>query len=337
MSRRRAVWLLAVGIAVVGGGAVSAQNGVSGEATIGSEKARFAPAVGFWNPATNRVSIAFVAQALSPGALAEARKARRWQLTGRSIVVELDFTPGQTSALAAQMTGCRVTATGFQGKLDLHGGAQACHVLSVGGFLSPPGTVVGILQGQGAGYSLRLPFSLVFDETEAPSAAAAVSGAAPGARTAKTAATSASIPANSVSGSGRYDGQRLDFRQGVAAWNAKGEEVRVALFSQAPPSNAAASLLAGEWNSVAPTMTLYLRLDPGPPSREKVSYCYVELDFPRGGTMGHNTDGKGYGIRSIGGALRAGGNVEVELEGETTGPHDEPYTWKAAFNLPIGS
>lgn len=66
-----------------------------------------------------------------------------------------------------------------------------------------------------------------------------------------------------------------------------------------------------------------------------MSYWFVELELPRGSPMSYDADGKGCGIESIGGALRAGGDVEVKLAGQTSGPGDKPFARNATFHLPI--
>lgn len=324
LSRRRAL-LAALVLPVPALVATAASYGVGGQATIAGETATLAPATGYWEPATNHVSLLFPGKALSDATLAASRRARTWNVAaaGRSVVVDLDFKPGQTSALEAQLLKCRVSARGFKTRFELQGSATDCRILSIGGLLSPPGGLAGIIQGSGANYALRLPFSLTFD---VPGDAAAAPS------TAK--ATAPATPADTAAGTGSFDGQDLHFTHGVAAWNAGDNEVRIALFDHAAPAGAVANLLKGEWLDDAPLLTLYLRVN-GSPSPGAVTYCYIDLDFPRGGSLGKNTDGKGCGITGISGEIAAGGNVAVRLSGSEKGPDDKPFSWDARINLPI--
>jgi hypothetical protein len=325
-------------IACLAGWTSAARAQTPGQLTLAGEKATFAPVLGMLDAGRKHVSLVYATKALTPDVEAASRKSGQWDVknAGPSVIVDFDFTPGSTSAMAGQLKACRIAAAGFKTPLELKGGAANCHILSIGGMLSAPGALMGILQGQGANYSLSLPFSITFQAGDAP--APATTSTAPARATSAPAAASArpaapSIPPNTVTGSGTYDGQRVTVNQGVAAWNAADGEVRVALFAKVPPKNAVASLLKGDWDE-GPVMTLYLRVK-GTPSPAAVGYCYVDLDFPRGGTMGTNTNGKGCGITEISGPLTAGGNVAVRLSGQTMGPHDKPFTWDARINLPI--
>jgi hypothetical protein len=310
---------------------------VGGEATVAGEHASFTPVVAMFDKARNHVSLLFPSKALPAAAEAASRKAGQWELgaAGPSVVVDLDFAPG-TSAMADHLKACHLSAAGFRKPLELKGGASECHILSVGGMLGTPGALMGIIQGQSAGYSLRLPFSLTLTTALAASGASAGPPHANAATPAGSAAPAGpSIAPNSVTAAGTYNGQRVTAATGVAAWNAGDQEIRIGLFAAAPPAGAVKSLLSGDFNDVAPVMTVYLRIDKGALTPQAVSYCYVDLDFPKGGTMGTNTSGRGCGITEIGGTPAPGGSIAVRMKAQTMGPGDKPFAWDAAFNLPI--
>lgn len=332
-SRRLSLLLLAVVCAAAPPEGRSQTYSVPGEATIAGEHASFAQLLVMFDKSQNHVSMLFASKPMPAAAEAASRRARLWDLgaAGPSVVVDLDFAPG-TSALADHLKACHLTAAGFRKPLDLEGGARECHILSVGGMLSVPGALVGIIQGQNAGYSLRLPFSLTLSAASVTSAAGAVASPAPAAAEAPA---GPSMAPGTVAASGTYSGQRVTATSGVAAWNAEDGEFRIALFAAAPPPGAVKSLLAGYFDAGSPVMTVYLRMDTGPLTPQSVSYCYVDLDFPKGGTMGANTNGEGCGITEIGGTPGPGGSIMVRMKAQTMGPGDEPFAWDAAFNLLI--
>ena len=77
-------------------------------------------------------------------------------------------------------------------------------------------------------------------------------------------------------------------------------------------------------------------LDPGKTGLAAISYCYVNLDFPKGGPMGLNVnDAKGCGLTAIGGTLAAGGNLIARLSGKAPMRDNLPMGWDLRFNLPL--
>jgi hypothetical protein len=307
-----------------------AQDPAEGKVSLGGESATFSTALGFWNPLKNRVSVALFS-AKPPGGVEEAsRRAGRWDVAslGPTVVMDLDFVPGTTSAVVGQLASCRVAFSGFRSRLELKGSAKECAIQFIGGLLGPEGAVVGVLQGQGKAYSFRLPFSAAFGASSVPVGGDSTASASP--------AASPAIPPGTASGSASFAGQRRTFTQGLAWWNAEKNEVNVALFDHAPPPGILADLRSGSWGEGGPGMTLQLRFTAGAPlAASGVDYCYVGVSFPKGGPIGKNTNARGCGFSELGGDAKAGGNVTARLRGEDTGPGDKPYSWEAGFNLPI--
>lgn len=314
-----------------------AQDPSQGRVTLAGEAVTFAPPVAFWDPSRNRVSVAFYTQPLPADAEASARKAGQWPPRPGSptVILDVDFAPGSMSAMDSQVRACHVSFHGFRSQLDLKGSAKDCHIFSIGGLLRPGGAMVGVLQGEGPTYSLRLPFSAAFLDAGVPTTPAA--SAAPAVSTAPAAPTAPAIAANTASGTASYNGQRLTLTHGLAAWNAKDNEVRVWLFEQAPRAGILKDLLAGSWGDGGPTMTIYLRLAPGGPvAPASITYCYVDVTFPKGGPIGRNVNSAAAcGLTQLGGEPRAGGTVLAQIAGSGPAPQDRTFSWDVRFHLPI--
>jgi hypothetical protein len=284
-----------------------AQDPNAGRATVGAQTVTFEAPVGAFDASGNRVSVTFTNAA-----------------SAASVLVDLTFTPGSASALVQQLKSCRVTFRGFKRPLELAGGAGECHIVSIGGLLRQGGALMGLIEGAGAGYSLRLPFSISITESAGPAQAPA-----------RPAPTAPTLAANTVSGSATYDGQTLRFTHGLAWWDAERNQVSLAFFDHAPRSGLLAELRSGSWGEGGPTMSLWFRFEGAPrPEPGAITYCFVSTDWPRGGSLSHNTDGQGCGVAQIGGALAAGGQVTAKLKGQAPGPRGS-YSWDLAFNLPI--
>ena len=197
-ARRRPLIALLTLIVSAGASApvASAQDPNAGRLSLGVEQASFVPPLGLWDPARHRASVLFLTKPLPRDAEAASRQAGRWDVpsTGAAVLVELTFAPGGTSAMAERLTACQLTASGFRSRLELKGGVRDCHVISIGGLLRPDGLMIGLLEGKGPTYALRLPFSVVF--------------------------TGPSIPPNTVAGTAEYAGQRLTLRHALAWWHA---------------------------------------------------------------------------------------------------------------------
>jgi hypothetical protein len=292
--------------------AVPAQDPFAGRATVGTETVTFDAPTGAFDAAAARVSVSF-------------KSAR----SGATILADFTFTPGSASAMAEQMKSCRVSFRGFKRPLELSGGVRECHVSSIGGFLRPGGALIGLIEGAGAGYSVRLPFSVSI-----PGGSLTTAGDPPEPGPPPVPAAPAP-PANTVSGSASYDGQAQRFTHGLAWWDAENNQVSLGFFDHAPRAGLLAELRTGSWGEGGPTMTLWFRFEGAPrPDPAAITYCFVSTDWPKGGSLSNNTDGKGCGVVQVGGELKAGGHVTAKVKGQATGPRG-PYSWDLAFNLPI--
>jgi len=306
-----------------------AQDLAAGRVKLGDEEVPFSAPLGLWDAARHRVSVTWFTNPPSPAAETAARQAGRWDTSGAgpAVILDLDYAPGSISGLVSQLVECRVRFSGFRTSLELHGKAADCHILSVGGMLRAGGAMAGLLQGQGKNYTLRLPFPVTFTSAAVGAAAAPPAPATP----AKT-----SIPANSIAGGARFNGQHVKFTHGMSWWVAAKNEVRMAFFDHAPPPNMLAQLRADSWGEGGPNMSLHFRLEPGAAvTPAAVSYCYLGVEFAKGGPISNNTSARGCGISELGGDAKAGGNIIARLKGESTGPGDKPYSWELSFNLPI--
>jgi hypothetical protein len=167
--RSRMVVVALVSLVLSGDGTAFAQNPPGGRVAIGGEEVALAAPLWIWDAEAQFLSFAFFPDPPPPGAEEKAREFGDWyfDLPGRRVVLDVEFEAGQSMAMADQVTSCRVSAIGFRAELDLTGRAADCHILSIGGLLRPGGGVIGVVQGEGAGYSLHLPFSMTMGRSTA--------------------------------------------------------------------------------------------------------------------------------------------------------------------------
>ena len=308
---------------------VTAQELPKPHATVSGEAVTFLDPVGLWDPARHRVSVAFVAKALGVDVDTASRKSGQWDVSaaGPALVVDLTFAGASTSGMVADIASCRMAFRNFKAPLSIQGGAAECHVVSTGGMLRQGGMFIGLLEGKGAAYAYRLPFTVSFVEAASQPAAVTAAAAPPAAP---------AIAPNTVEGSGTYAGQRLTFTHGLAWFVAKDNEVRIALFDHAPPARDPRGPAVRELGRGRTHEHAHVPAERGrAPSVPSVSYCYVDETFPKGGPMATNTNAKGCGLTELAGDARAGGRVAARLAGQTMGPGDKPFAWDLRFNLPI--
>lgn len=327
MSLRRIVWAVVMGCCSIAAAAGADTDLTRGSVRLGGEEVSLAPARAIWDAQENRVELAFFAR--PPGAAAEeaAQQDGVWQVdaAGPMALVELEFTPGSESGMAGELRGCRVSVHGLRRSGEWEGDAAACHLLSVGGILRPGGMLIGLVQGEGAGYALRLPFSvsLAAPGGEVAAAVAAVTPASP-------------LPPGTVRGTATFDGQELSVSHGLAWWDAGRGQLRVALFDREPPPGMLRDLRAGSWGEGGPVAALHLELPAGAPATAaSVGYCFLNVSFARGGSIGNNTDAAGCGISELAAEPRPGGHVAARLAGSAPGPGERRYAWNLQFHLAV--
>jgi hypothetical protein len=327
VSRRiRLVAVALTGLVLAGGGTALAQSPQGGRISIGGEEVALGAPLWIWDAEAQFLSFAFFTDPPSPDLEEAARRAGHWDdLPGRRVLFDLEFTAGQSMAMADQVVSCRLTAIGFRAELELEGRASDCHILSVGGLLRPGGGVIGVLQGDGAGYSLFLPFSMTMGDVMT----AGAGGAAPP-------AARPPLPSNTVEGTATFDGQTLTVTHGLAWWDEPRGQVRLGLFEREPPAGMLADMQGGSWGEGGPVVLLHFEVArEATVSVASVDYCYVSVSFPRGGVIGNNTNAQGCGLDEFGGEIVPGGHVAAGLSGQASGPGDKPYTWTLRFNLPL--
>jgi hypothetical protein len=315
-----------VSLVLSGDGTAFAQNPPGGRVAIGGEEVALAAPLWIWDAEAQFLSFAFFPDPPPPGAEEKAREFGDWyfDLPGRRVVLDVEFEAGQSMAMADQVTSCRVSAIGFRAELDLTGRAADCHILSIGGLLRPGGGVIGVVQGEGAGYSLHLPFSMTMGDIMTGTGAVAPPAARP------------PLPSNTVEGTADFDGQTVTVTHGLAWWDERRGQVRLGLFEREPPAGMLADLQGGSWGAGGPVVVLNLEVERrASVDVASVDYCYIGLSFPRGGTIGNNTNAQGCGLDEFGGEIAPGGHVIAGLSGQATGPQDKPYTWTLRFNLPL--
>ena len=341
MVRASRTWVRVIGLAVMLGatGEAAAQDPSRGEVTIAGQRVVLAPAVGLLDEARSRVAIAFYATPIPAVVESANRRAGQWNPSASlpSVVVDLEFTPGSTSGMVQQLRSCRARFTGFRAPLELSGGATECHLISVGGMLRAPGGMAGVMQGQGANYSIRLPFSLSFAGDGAAPAPQTTSAPAPAPRpAAATAVAAAPIAANTATGTAVFEGQTLKITHGLAWYEAEDSDVELAFFDHVPSARMLADLRSGSWGEGGPTVLATLRFDRGkPPSAATVTYCYVNPIFPGGRSMAYNGDARRCGLADLTTTAQPGGTVTARLKGTWPGAGGKPFSWDLAFNLPI--
>jgi len=301
------------------------------QVTVGGETAIFAAPLALYDPEENAASMLFVSTPLSAAQEASARRDGSWPLdgVGPAVKVTLTFLPGKFSGAVAELDRCWIGINGFKGDfVEISGTAADCHLVSIGGRLQPGGMLVGLFEGKGKGYAFRLPFAPTF-----PRVATTDSAAAPAAAPAPAAPDVPAVAPNTAAGTGTFTGQTLRITHGLA-W-VSGEKFEVALFDRVPAAGMLAELKTGSWGDGGPVATLTFMLDAGKSGPSAVSYCYVNLSFPKG-PMGVNfNDATRCGLTAIGGTLKAGGSITPRLAGSAPMRDNVPMAWDLRFNLPL--
>lgn len=309
--------------------------------TVGTQTANFTDSVALFDEGTARLSLLFPRVKLAADVEAAARATGSWAGVAASVapalIADFDYTPGSTSGLTNALKGCTLTAVGFKTAWKVTGGAAECHVISIGGMLKSGGGVAGLLEGKGPGYALRLPFAgpLMDAANTAPTRAA--SAAAPGsagAPAAPPAAAPPAVPPNTVTASATYQGQTLRATHGLAWWDAKESQVRMALFDHAPSAGMLAAARKGEFGEEAPVMDVYLGFEGAGRDLASADYCFVNATFKKGGPIGNNTRAKGCGLTVLVTDGKPGGNVVAVLKGSGGGPAG-PVNWDIKVNVPL--
>lgn len=298
--------------------------------TVAGQKATFAPAVAFFDAETARVSVLFAHAPLSADAEARERATGSWEdaagASAPSVIVDLLYTPGSTSGLVSSLKGCAIHSFGFKKDLNLKGAnGQECHVLSIGGMIRTDGGIAGLLTGQSAQYSLYLPLAV--------SLPAGSGGDGSAAR--KVAKAAATLPLNTVKGTGTYQGQTIRATHALAWWDAEKTGLRAALFDHAPKAGTLTGARKGEYSGDdIPLFLLDIRFSGAGRDLSSADYCFVNTSFPKGGPIGTNTDPKGCGITSLITDGKPGGAAQVVMKGSMNGP-DGPVTFDVQFHVPL--
>lgn len=308
-------------------------QGLTPTLTVGGQTATFSSAVALFDAGRARLSLLFPRVPLPPDVEAAARATGSWNGVAASVapavIADFDYTAGSTSGLVDALKGCRITAVGFTASWSVTGGAAQCHVVSIGGMLKSGGGIAGLLDGKGAGYALRLPFAGPLMEAANTSAAPLAVTAAVGA-----AASAPVVPLNTVAGTGTYQRQTVRVTHGLAWWDAKAGQVRLALFDHAPSAGMLAAARKGEFGEEAPVMDIYVGFNGSGRDLASADYCFVNVTFPNGGPIGTNTRPKGCGLDVLVTDGTPGGTVQAVLKGSGGGPAG-PVAWDVTFHLPI--
>lgn len=308
--------------------AATAQAPPAPRATVRGAATTFLPPLGLWDADAHTARLLFVTTPLAPEAEAAARRDGAWPEDGigPAITLDLTFAEGRYSAALPDLASCALAFHAFRNPpADVVGEGNACHLVSTGGRLQPAGMLIGLAEGTGTGYDVRLPFSVMFPPaattTAAPATAAPVEVAPP-------------VPLGAVTGTGTFMGQTLTFTHGLAWFTA--ERLEVALFTHPPAAGMLAELRTGSWGEGGPAATLSFEFDRATPGPAAVTYCFVNLTFPKGGPMSLNVNqASGCGLTTFTGVLTAGGAVAAQLTGSAAMRDRQPMAWRLAFHLPI--
>jgi hypothetical protein len=127
-----------------------------------------------------------------------------------------------------------------------------------------------------------------------------------------------------VSGSATFGGQAGFSRPRLVG----GRKGQISAFFDHASGRVLAELRSGSSGDGGPTLTLDLRFEGRPRTEPSaITYCFINVAWPKGGSIGNNTDGKGCGVAQIAGDLRAGGSVSAKVKGQAMGPGEKPYSW----------
>ncbi|MCZ7652733.1 MAG: hypothetical protein M5U13_16800 [Thermoanaerobaculia bacterium] len=92
----------------------------------------------------------------------------------------------------------------------------------------------------------------------------------------------------------------------------------------------------GQLGEGGPVAALHLELPAGAPATAaSVGYCFLNVSFARGGSIGNNTDAAGCGISELAAEPRPGGHVAARLAGSAPGPGERRYAWDLQFHLAV--
>jgi len=145
--------------------APSLAQGPPARATVAGTAATFQAPLGLWDADAHTVRMIFPTRPLPADVEAAARRDGGWPADGGGpvVLVELVFAAGKYSAAMQEVESCSIELLGFPGeRVEVSGAAKDCHLVSTGGRLQPAGMLIGLIEGAGKGYDLRLPFMVMF-------------------------------------------------------------------------------------------------------------------------------------------------------------------------------
>lgn len=145
--------------------APSLAQGPPARATVAGTTATFQAPLGLWDADAHAVRMVFPTGPLPADVEAAARRDGGWPADGGGPIalVELVFAAGKYSAAMQEVESCSIELLGFGGEpVEISGAAKDCHLVSTGGRLQPAGMLIGLIEGAGKGYDMRLPFMVMF-------------------------------------------------------------------------------------------------------------------------------------------------------------------------------
>jgi len=155
--------LVVAGLSLPGASALA--QGPPPRATVAGTAATFQAPLGLWDAEAHTVRIIFPTRPVAADVEAAARRDGGWPADGGGPValVELVYAAGQYSAAMQDVESCSIELLGFSGEpVEVSGAAKDCHLVSTGGRLQPAGMLIGLIEGAGKGYDVRLPFMVMF-------------------------------------------------------------------------------------------------------------------------------------------------------------------------------
>ncbi|MCZ2154583.1 MAG: hypothetical protein LC114_11885 [Bryobacterales bacterium] len=297
--------------------------------TVAGQKQTFAPPVAFFDAGNARVSLLYTPKPVDPDNEAIHRAKGTWEdlafIESPAVVVDLVYTPGNTSGLVNALKSCTISSTGFKRDLELEGeNGKECHIVSVGGMLRPNGGIAGLISGKGEQYEVYLPFAVTLWGGGAESSDSAPPEAGP----------PPSIALNTVKGTGTYSGQTVPMTHAIALWFKEKEALTVDFFDHAPSTGMVAASRERSWGEESPIATLEVRFDGAGRDLGSVDYCYFNVTFPKDGPIGKNTNAKGCGLTAFVTDAKPGGTALAVMKGGMDGPNG-PIQWDLQFHVPI--
>jgi len=144
-----------------------------------------------------------------------------------------------------------------------------------------------------------------------------------------------SMPLNTVTASGAFQGQTVTATHALAWWSAPERQVRLVLFDHPPSTGMLTAAKTGSFGEEGPLIRVSVGFAGPGRTLADVSDCFVNVTFPTGGPIGTNTDAQGCGLERVVTDGTPGGTVQLVMKGSGMAGLDARFSWDIALHVPI--